>query len=123
MTDNIIPFPKGSSTATSTEQDDATKKLIEGRESIAAQVGEDCFDILLNAFQQYRIYKSENLDETAQKDLFALNELITAVVFRQNGLVHPFQDIIDTAITITDGEPVETITFTPDFEEDGETTV
>lgn len=123
MTDNIIPFPKGSSTATATEQDEATKKLIEGRESIAAQVGEDCFDILLNAFQQYRIYKSVDLDETAQKDLFALNEIITAVIFRQNGLVHPFQEIIDSAIKVTDGEEVESITFTPDFEEDDEHTV
>lgn len=123
-TDNVIPFPKGNPSSISTEKEEATKNLIEGREAIAGQVSEDLFDIVLNALQQYRVYKTTDLDETSQKDLFALQEMIGAVVFRQNNLVHPFQEIIDSSIRVTDDEPVETISFTPDFDDetDEETT-
>lgn len=101
MSDNIIQFPKNNITKNfPINVDQSYEHIEEVRRDYCEEVSDDIMDAVFAVASSYNI--NINLNETDVKYLVFLEEAIKALIFNSKKLHHPFQDLAQETITLTE---------------------
>jgi len=100
MTENIVNFPnKGPELFPSTIEE-SLDHIQSVRQEYCDEVADDVFEAMASVLATYGFVVRMN--EGHIKDFTFAEETIKALVYRYKRLEHPFHDIIDNVITISD---------------------
>jgi hypothetical protein len=99
--DNIIQFPvKNSTKGFPNNLEQSYEHIEEVRRDYCDEISADIMEAVLGVLASYNI--SVLPDESVVKNVVFLEETVKALVYSTKKLEHPFQDIAQQAITLTD---------------------
>jgi len=99
--DNVIQFPKNNASRSfPVNIDQSYEHIEEVRRDYCEEVTSDIIEAMLGVASSYNINITP--DETSVKNLVFVEEAVKALVMSSKKLYHPFQDLAQNTITLTD---------------------
>ena len=101
MSDKIVKFPdKKMEAIFPTSVEESIDHVAQIRKEYCDEVGSDAFDAVLSVVNNYGLTLRTN--QVFIKDAVFLEEAIKAFIYRIKKLEHPFHEIAESTITISD---------------------
>jgi hypothetical protein len=100
MTENVVNFPNKTVEMFPANLQESIDHLHSVRQEYCDEVSDDVFEAMAGVLGAYGM--GVRMDESHIKDYTFLEEAIKALVYRYKRIVHPFHEIIDNVITISD---------------------
>lgn len=110
---NVVPLPNK---FTSDQLYNAQKSIEDAKEAkseFCEEVLEFTMEQLFSCMKQFGFFVDPSPNRVNEKDVVLLEQAIGSILYRYQGLVHPFHEITEGLITIPGDEPESS-------EEDGE---
>jgi len=100
MTENIVNFPNKTVEMFPSSVQESIDHINSVRQEYCDDVSDDVFEAMASVLNAYGM--GVRMDEGHIKDYTFAEETIKALVYRYKRIAHPFHDIIDNVITISD---------------------
>jgi uncharacterized protein YwgA len=100
MTENIVNFPKKGLEMFPSSIEESLDHIRSVRQEYCDEVADDVFEAMASVLATYGFVVRMN--EGHIKDFTFVEETIKALVYRYKRIEHPFHEIIDNVITISD---------------------
>lgn len=105
MEDNIIQFPSKARKGFPNNLEESFEHIEDVRRNYCDEVAADALEAAFSVLSSYGLQVPP--DEEAVKCVVMVEETIKAIVYKTKNLSHPFQELADTAITLTSGAKEE----------------
>lgn len=100
MTENVVNFPSKGQEMFPSNIEESLDHIQAVRQEYCDEVADDVFEAMASVLSNYGIVV--RLSEGHIKDFTFAEETIKALVYRYKRIEHPFHDIIDNVITLSD---------------------